>query len=461
MPVKTTIESTSTKYLPSSIKDECFYAWGLTVDQQPLMYYGLHLQGNLDHEVMKSALRASLEVHPKLRCVLTREPSFWKRSFRFTWQRREMVVSDILKTLPASEHGIDPSREAHYYRDLILKHSMDVSKEPGLKILLITGDEESLLLFAFHHAVTDGRGGLNFIETFISEYNAIYFKKKTAQKGAPNDAYPQKSVHKQCIDAVKSFSYMARHQYRAFKEPLIKVTPKTQMRGSEKPLVVARKVESEEFKNIRARAKKRSARFADLLLAGIYLTVRKWNSRCGDDASGRISFFASVGVLQGDPKSVGNITSGMIIDLLTEDNSDKNQILTNIAKAQDAFLKHGDIYGFLSIFTLMPIPLRLRALRRVLKRLRFEHNRRFPTMRVANLGMLQTTNFSPDDEALVGDAKPQNIILSPANINEVPFLLFHTYKKHLYIYLAVLQSTFSEESAEEFLALLVQELLAF
>jgi len=459
--VKKTTDNTSTKCLPSSIKDECFYAWGLSVSQQPLMCYGLQLKERLNHNTMKSALRASLEIHRKLRCVLTREASSWRQWFRFVWEPREIDVSAILKTLPASEHRIELNRGAHYYRDLVLKHSMDISKEPGLRILLITGDEESLLLFVFHHAATDGRGAINFVETFISKYNEIYFNRAIENKEARNDAYPDRTVYRQGLDVVKSVLYLAQHQYRALREPLIKVAPKTQEPDSKEALVIARKVEREEFKNILTLAKKKSGRFADLLLAGIYLTVRKWNSRCGEEESGRISFFSSVGVLQGDPKSVGNITSGMIIDFITKDNTDKDQILTTIAKAQDAFVKYGDIYGFLCAFKLMPIRFRLLALERVLKRMRYEHNRRFPTMRVANLGMLRVVNFSQDDGAILGDAKLQNIILSPANVNEVPFLLFNIYKRSLYAYLVVLKSTFSEESAEEFLALLVQELLAF
>jgi len=456
-----TENSKKTKCLPSSIKDECFYAWASTVTQQPLMYYGLHFKGKPSREIMESALLASLEIHGKLRCVLTREPSFWKKWFRFRWEPLDVDVSNILRFISASEHKIELDREAHYYRDLILKHSMDVTKEPGIRMLQISRDDESLLLLAFHHAATDGRGAINFVETFIAEYNAIYFKKESPKKESRQHTSPRMSLWGQGLDAAKSFLYTVQHQYCALKEPLIKVAPKTQEHDSRDPLVIALELKPEEFEKVLARAKKKSVRFAALLLAGVYLTIRKWNSRCGDDTSGRISFFASVGVLRGDPKSVGNITSGMIIDFLTRDNTDKGQILTTIAKAQDAFVKYGDIYGFLSICNLMPIRFRLLALKRALRRLQFEHNRRFPTMRVANLGMLDVVNFSQNDKAILGNMRPQNIILSPANVNEVPFLLFHTYQKSLHAYLVVFKSAFSEESGKEFLALLVQELLDF
>jgi NRPS condensation-like uncharacterized protein len=460
--VKKTTNSRNTKCFPSSIKDECFYAWGSMVNQAPLMYYGLLLKGRLDHGAMKSALHETLEIHGKLGCVITRQASSWKRWFRLVWEPRDPASSDILRFLTASEHGIELNREAHYYRNLILKHSMDVSKEPGVRIVLITKDEENLLFFAFHHAPTDARGALNFIETFISEYNEIYFNKKTASREARRKhTHPGKSFWWQCLDVVRSFVYILQHQYRALRKPLIKVSPKTQEPDSKEALVVARKIEREEFEKILALAKKKSIRFVDLLLAGIYLAVRKWNSRCGDDESGRISFFASVGVLQGDPKAVGNITAGMIVNLLSKDTTDKEQLLTNITKARGAFLKYGDIYGFLSIFKLMPIRFRLRALKRVFERMRFKHNRRFPTMRIANLGMLDVSNFSQDDRAILGDAKLQDIILSPANVNEVPWLVFHTYNKNLYVYFAVLKSAFSQESGAEFLALLFHELLEF
>ena len=132
------------KHFPCSIKDECFYAWGLAFNQTPLMYYGLQLKGNLKHETMKSALHATLEIHGKLGCVITRQASSWKRWFQYVWKFQEVNSSNVLKFLAAQDHDIELNRGAHYYRDLIFKHSMDISKEPGLRIFLITRDSHQL-----------------------------------------------------------------------------------------------------------------------------------------------------------------------------------------------------------------------------------------------------------------------------------------------------------------------------
>ena len=425
------------------------------------MYYGLQLKGNLKHETMKSALHATLEIHGKLGCVITRQASSWKRWFQYVWKFQEVNSSNVLKFLAAQDHDIELNRGAHYYRDLIFKHSMDISKEPGLRIFLITRDEECLLLFAFHHAATDGRGALNFVETFISQYNAFYFNRKPANKEVEKHTYPDKSIYRHSIDVVRSFLYMVRHQYRVLREPLIKVSPKTQGPDSKEALVIARKVEREEFENILALGRRKSIRLPDLLLAGIYFTVKKWNNTLGESETGRISFLASVGLAQAGNKYVGNLVAGMAINLSTKDNVEKNEVLKNIAKEGDVLRKYNDASSLLDIFQLMPIWFRQRVLKWGFKRIGHEQNKRFPTMRVANMGMLKVVNFSQEDGAILGDAKLQNIILSPANVNEVPFLLFHIYKKSLYAYLVVLKSAFSQESAEEFLALLVQELLEF
>jgi len=451
------------KYFPCSIKDECFHLWEAAVNQPPIFYYGFSIKGSLNHETMHSALNESLEIHAKLKCVLAREAHSWRSWFQFVWESHDFSSSDIIEFLTPQDHGIELNRPPHYYRDTIYKYGIDISKEPGIKIFLITQEENNLLLFAFYHGVTDGRGGLNFIETFISEYNAIYFDEKiNSQRISESTSVDNlfSSIRRHTAGVAKSLLYMLRHQFRVLRKPLIKIIPKTRAPNEEK-LVIPRKIESEELARILALAKKRAVRFSDLLLAGIYFTIKKWNFEYGRREAGRVSIFASVGLAQGANKYVGNLVAGMALSLFTKDNMVKDEVLRNIAKEVDCLVKYNDAAGLLDIFQLMPIRLRQWVLRRFLKRMGLEQSRRFPTMRVANLGMLEVVNFSQTDGAILGDAKLHNIILSPANINEVPFLLFLTCRKEMYAYLVTHKSTFSYESGQEFLALLVRELSEF
>jgi len=464
--MKETTSNRDKHYLPCSTLDEIHYLADLGPNQPLVFFCGFFIKGRLNHQTMKAALEASLETHDKCKFVLTRKVPSWKRWFRLYWEPHEVTSSDVLKILSAEELNIPLNKEPHHFLDMTYKHKIDLTREPGVKISLISQNEDNLLLFAFHHGITDGRGAIDFIETFVSEYNAIYFGKKTKSERRNKFTYFDNlflPTWRQSLHIVKPFLSTLRHQYRFHREPLIRIVPKTPVPNEEK-MVITRKIEGEELEKIMAFAKKRSVLFYDMLLAGLYFTIKKWNNRLGQSGTGRISFYSSTALRQRGNKSLGNFSSGVHINFPATDSMDKIEFLGNIAKKRIFLLKNSAYLlplRLLSIFSLIPTRFRQGVVGWVLQRIRHGQSRRFATMRVTNLGTLNVDNFACKDEGILGDARLERSYLLPAVINKVPLLVCLTCNEKVYLNLVALTSTFSYESGKEFLSLLIQELSEF
>jgi NRPS condensation-like uncharacterized protein len=461
--LKQTTYKNSTQYVPCEIRDECHVLWDLADKQSPIYYCSFFIKERIHPQIMKSALSASLKIHDKSKYMLLQKAPSWKRWFRFFWESHEVDTSDILKVLTPQNLDIELTQKPQYYVDFIYKQRIDISKEAGIKVLLINQKEDNLLIFAFHHAITDARGALNFVETFISKYNEVYFGERidrTQQSG--NFTYCDNLVlptwKRQSSHILKSFFSILRHQYPSRREPLITLAPKSQVLGEEK-MVIVREIEGEQLERIVALAKKKSVRFTDVLLAGVYFAVKKWNSRSGGSA-GRISLYSTVGLRPRDNKSLGNFASGMVINFSTKENLDKTGVLEKITKQRDFLLKHSShllSLSLLSICRIVPIGIRQWILEWGFKRMRSRQNTRLTTMRVTNLGTLEAGNLSHSDESILGDAQLERFCFYPI-VYEPPLLLFLTYNKKIFVNLMATTSTFSYDRGEEFLHLLVREL---
>ncbi len=464
------MEKTTSKrgaqYLPCSIVDECYYLWDALIGQAPVFYLVFSVKGKIDQKKMESALDASLVIHNKLKYLLTNSAPSWKRWFRLFWEPHDVSGLDVLKILSPQDLKINLNQESHYFLKIIHKYKIDIFKEAGVKVFLINRKEDNLLFFAFHHAVTDGRGAANFIETFILEYNRIYFNKQIKRQRIIEFTYFDKKLFptwRQGIKIIRALFYVLRHQLKSLRFPLVKLIPKTES-PDKKRMVVIRRIEGEEINKIKALAKRRSILFTDLLLAGIYFTVKKWNNRWGGNESGRISFYSAVGLRDGENKSLGNYVSGMVMNFFTKDNPDKEEVLKNIAQERN-FLIDNQAYTIplilLSIFKLIPIRFRIKALKWGFRKKRSGKNHALATIRITNLGVLDLNHLSNDKDSFLGDARLDSVFFSPAILNEVPLIMFLTCNNNMYVSLSVLSSIFSYKTSNDFLDLFLKELSEF
>jgi len=241
--------SKNTHYFPCNIIDECYHLGALQFEKAPVYYSAFLIKGTLDHEAMKSALGASMEIHDKLKCVLIQKGSSWRRWFQMVWEPREVAISDVLRFTNPKDLGIDLKQEPHTFCSFFYQQTIDLSKEPGLKVFSISDENDTLLVFAFHHAVTDGRGAVNFVETFIAEYNEICLNAKIENRKGRSFTYFDDlylPTAKENFRLVKPFLSLLGNQYGSRREPLVRIVPKHQVSRAEK-MVIAKRIEGQEL----------------------------------------------------------------------------------------------------------------------------------------------------------------------------------------------------------------------
>jgi len=455
--------SKNRRYFPCNIIDECYQLGALQSKKVPVFYAAFLLRGSLDCEIIKSALHASLELYDKLNCVLTQKAPSWKRWFQLVWEPRQATSSDVLQSGTPRDFSLVLDQEPHGLCSFLYQQTIDLSKEPGIKVFFISDKVETLLVFALHHAITDGRGAINFVETFIAEYNGIYFNRKTENRKGKSFTYFDDlylPTWKENLRLAKPFVSVLRQQYGSHREPVAKILPNEQILPAVR-MVIGQKIAGEKLEKVMAFAKEQSVMFYDMLLAGLYFTVRKWNKQLGEKETGRIVFYTTVGLRQRDSLSLGNFVSGIHIDFPATEPMSKVELLRAIAKKRIFLLAnraHLVPLSLLSVLKFFPLLLRRRLLGMILQRMRFGRGRQRATMRVTNLGALEVSHHHGSMESIVGDARLERVYTFPADIDTVPSLLFLACEKTIYLNLAVLTSMFTFESGSEFLSLLIQEL---
>ena len=137
------------------------------------------LEGEVDAEALRKALDDCLNLHPKFKCVLvTRYPSL-KRWFRYRWEYRPHInSSDILEEIDNTDSQKTETETIDYYRDLYSSHCIDITREPGLKAVLIREVKKTHLIFFVHHATADGISFFSFMQRLIQHYEELVAGRK-------------------------------------------------------------------------------------------------------------------------------------------------------------------------------------------------------------------------------------------------------------------------------------------
>ncbi|MBX7168167.1 MAG: hypothetical protein K1X74_17660 [Pirellulales bacterium] len=113
------------------------------------------LRGRLVREHFEQALRQAIDRHPLLRAVLQ------DHGGQTTWLPLENETPD-LHWCESDTTGFGP-RSAQ---------RLDLRRQPGLRVWVQCLDQETTVLWEFHHACTDGTGGMQLIEDTLVAYAA-------------------------------------------------------------------------------------------------------------------------------------------------------------------------------------------------------------------------------------------------------------------------------------------------
>jgi NRPS condensation-like uncharacterized protein len=124
----------------------------------------LRFSGHFTRAALQAAVQTAIDRHPLLRAVVRCE-----RRDRWQWWPTNGKSGEI-HWLPGGSNDSFPSTSA-----------IDLNREPGLRLSVLAGPDESDLVAQFHHACCDGFGAIQFLEDVLVAY---------AQALAPSDDPP-------------------------------------------------------------------------------------------------------------------------------------------------------------------------------------------------------------------------------------------------------------------------------
>jgi len=448
---------TEKRFFPTSIVDEVAYLF--EVSTQSSLTYGfiITLEGEVSSEIVREALDACLNLYPKFKCVLVNHYPSLKRWFRYSWEYRDVKSEDILEEI--EDLDLDQSRKdaISYLRHYHFSHSIEITREIPLKLMLIRRPRWVNLIFFSHHAVGDGLGFFSFLQSFIKIYEEIFYHQKKE-----GDYYPDFKAISRPESRFQQRHFSLRHYYAYLKHSaLLLREPSAQVQAegggdSMKELPAAvEEITPHQLKKIRTTVKKYHTTVNHYLLAAMFNTIKKWNQQWGKKSE-RIYINVPVNLRSPEERTLGNILSGFNISFRSELIGDKEKMLRLIREEQTSMMESDLARTNVNLtWFLKPIPLKL-------KMLMFKHlaHTFYPTFTLSNMGICHPNSHHKDEEGFYYMG-PARICSISAIANPViwPQMVVLTYNDRMAMSLSVSRSRFSLEAAERFLDSFMRELL--
>jgi len=444
------------RFFPASIADEVAYLFEVSTHSSLTFGFIITLEGEVSSEVVREALDASLNLYPKFKCVLVNHYPSLKRWFRYSWEYRDIKSEEILEEM----EDLDPNHSGKdgisYLRQYHFSHSIDITREVPLKLMLIRQPRWVNLIFFSHHAAGDGIGFFLFLQSFIKFYEEIFYHQKKEDDYSPDF----KSISRP--ESRFRWNHFSLRNYYTYlkKSALLLREPPAQVQtegggGSMKRLPAAvEEITPHQLKRIRITVKKYRTTINHYLLAAMFNTIKKWNQQWGEKSE-RIYINVPVNLRSPGDCTVGNIISGFNISFRSELIGDKDKMLRLIREEQ-TFMMESDLARTSANLTwlLKPIPLKL-------KMLMFKHGAHtlYPSFTLSNMGMGHPNPHHKDEEGFhyMGPARICSIS-AIANPVMWPQMVVLTYNDRMAMSLSLSHSRFSLEAAERFLGSFIQEL---
>lgn len=180
----------------------------------------------------------------------------------------------------------------------LLCHSpsrVDLFAEAGLRIHAYEGASQSKLFFEFHHACSDGAGGLRFVEDLLSLYANSCPSAGRGERDLPQ-LRPRALTRRGLFDAAHGLSWQRlKNEWQDLMEtiaflrsvpiPLARAAPRIFAESADVSTghVASIQFRSDETCHYRTLAGQAGATINDLLVTSLLLGIREWNYRCGEN----------------------------------------------------------------------------------------------------------------------------------------------------------------------------------
>lgn len=222
---------------------------------------------------------------------------------------------------------------------------IDLTQEIGLRIWVNKRSNDAELIFQFHHACSDGLGGVQFIGDLLADYG-----QKTAPDGAELPEIEPIQVDRlraranfsteTCDEPAKKVSCPIMLGRRLLKLLGRQPTPLAATRRLNAggtplkfPAIVSRSIERSQVTQLKAVAARKGVELNDLYLMEMFQTIRAWNLRHGkgnDRQWLRIGMPTSLRTPQHDRMPAANVVSYMFLTRLASDCTRPDETLAEI-----------------------------------------------------------------------------------------------------------------------------------
>ncbi len=328
-----------------------------------IFIHGLfRFSGRLDAEILKKAVTLSAEAAPVVFCTLSLEKG------RPYWKKGGFSAEDIVKVVeaPDSEEKVPNS---------LFASSIDVEKEPQLKLILLRFKDSDALLAIMNHMITDGAGYKAYFYLLSRLYNQCLGEGEASLRPRPQ---PRDTGR-----LFKDFGLFEKIKilFSKYDRSALKLQKPLDLEGDRsRPVFASYQIGAEDIGRIKAYAKVRQASLNDMLFAAFARVVAE---RTG---ARRVALPCPADLRKYSPDSadsVANLTTNYIIDIDVEDGSPFEETLAQVSeqlkrqKRSAGSLK--SVAAIELIFRIIPFPL---------LKLYFEKENTVPVLSFTNAGII-------------------------------------------------------------------------
>ena len=444
--------------------DKSLLAFEVNCTGQRIGYSGIFsVRGEPDPDRLRKAILSTARAHPELMTTVRGGPLWHHRQVHDDVVGEVLEVQDLVAH-PAQKDSV-PADTGILYEQRIhewINRPLDTRKTFPFRVLLLKrAPGDSALVFTFHHSAIDGVRALRLIDDVVSRYHnkppdASLLPQGVQRNGdellqeARTERARTKHFYREMLSHLFYFVFINPlfHPARIFHD---RSEPSGEVR------VCSAKIGPAEFQQLRAKSKSVGGSVNDILMAGCYRSIDKWNKRHGKRTR-KISFLVPIDIGSPDLNGIiSNQISYISFSTSAKDRMDSTGLLRKVSAKRIYMLKErrGNTYSivyFASVLRLLPL-----AAMKV-----FSKYVLFPlyadTVICTNPGIVGVGDcgegpVEPGDFKIV-DFRAVPFVFSVMGMN----ICVATFNGSLGIDIAYATSHFSKEKAEEFLALCVDEL---
>lgn len=412
------------------------------------------LKGTVDRTVFEQAVVFALKRHPLLMSLVANV-----KGQGWSW----VPVADPAPQIDWEQNG-SPLRVPEEQR-------IDLTREIGLRVWVNWTQASSELVFQFHHACTDGLGGVQFIGDLLACYGQ--------QTTAAGDELPEiEPVRFDRLRARATFSaveseappksvscpfMLCRRLLKLLRRGPVPLAATRKKFGPgtflEFPAIISRVIERPLLQQLKVVAARKAVELNDLYLLEMFQTIREWNLRHGRGKENqwlRIGMPTSLRTPLHDQMPAANVVSYMFLTRRAGDCNNPDQMLADIHR-QTSTIVNQQQGRFLAIGLkyVLKVPGLLRCLLRM--------NRCFTSVILTNVGDIRrqfTARFPLKQGRCVAGNVTLDVLTGavPVRPNTRLSTSVGTYAGNLYINMHCDPLSYTREQAEQLADLFVNRL---